>query len=184
MEEWKDVPGYEGLYQVSDQGRVRSFPRVVVEWDPRWGSQRERRIKGRTLTPFQSGKGYLQVALHRDGRGDRFYVHQLVLIAFIGPCPDGKECCHGNGNPADNRLENLRWGTKTENLMDAVRHGTFGLGEDHHKAKLTEEDVRSIRLLYKRRIPGHGAESVAKQFGVCPNNIRAIVQGKTWRHVK
>lgn len=107
MEIWKVIPGYEGRYEVSDQGRVKSYCR-----------NRE----GRLLKPGRMPGGHLSVAL---GRGDSQCVHKLVLLAFVGPAPDKHECCHNNGNPADNRLENLRWGTRRENILDAVRHGTW-----------------------------------------------------------
>ena len=107
METWKAIPGYEGLYEVSDQGRVRSFRRVA---------------NGQLLRPGRMPQGHLSVAL---GRGNSQCVHKLVLLAFVGPAPDKHECCHNNGNPADNRLENLRWGTRSENIKDAVRHGTW-----------------------------------------------------------
>jgi len=107
METWKVIPGYEGLYEVSDQGNVKTFRRGA---------------NGRLLKPGRMPRGHLSVAL---GRGNSQCVHKLVLLAFVGPAPDKHECCHNNGNPADNRLENLRWGTRSENIRDAVRHGTW-----------------------------------------------------------
>ena len=107
METWKVIPGYEGLYEVSDQGNVRTFRRGA---------------NGRLLKPGRMPQGHLSVAL---GRGNSQCVHKLVLLTFVGPAPDRHECCHNNGNPADNRLENLRWGTRSDNIRDAVRHGTW-----------------------------------------------------------
>lgn len=107
MENWKAIPGYEGQYEVSDQGNVRTFRRGA---------------NGRLLKPGRMPQGHLSVAL---GRRNSQCVHKLVLLAFVGPAPDRHECCHNNGNPADNRLENLRWGTRRENILDAVRHGTW-----------------------------------------------------------
>jgi hypothetical protein len=107
MEVWKLVPEYDGKYEISDQGRVRSFQR-----DP----------QGRILRPSRMPGGHLSVAL---GRGNSQCVHKLVLLAFVGVAPDKHECRHLNGDPADNRLENLCWGTRSENIKDAVRHGTW-----------------------------------------------------------
>ena len=107
QEVWKAIPGYEGQYEVSDQGNVRTFRRGA---------------NGRLMKPGRMPQGHLSVAL---GRKNSQCVHRLVLLTFVGPAPDKHECCHNNGNPADNRLENLRWGTRSENISDAVRHGTW-----------------------------------------------------------
>lgn len=106
VECWLPVPGFEDQYQVSDLGRVRSL---------RWATPR-------VLRPGPSNYGHLSVVL---GRGNTRMVHALVLLAFVGARPSGAECRHLDGNPANNRLDNLRWGTRTENILDAVRHGTW-----------------------------------------------------------
>lgn len=104
---WKAIPGYEGQYEVSDLGRVKSYRRYK---------------EGRILRPGRMPQGHLSVAL---GRRNSQCVHKLVLLAFVGPAPLNHECLHANGIPSDNRLENLRWGTRTENILDAVKHGTW-----------------------------------------------------------
>lgn len=111
MEIWKDIPGYEGRYQVSDAGRVRSVDRPVrvvchgVDTVPV--------AQGKVLRPGRNNSGHVTVAL---GRGNSRLVHQLVLEAFVGPCPNGCEVLHLNHQPADNRLSNLNYGTRSENL--------------------------------------------------------------------
>jgi hypothetical protein len=117
-ERWLPVVGYEGLYAVSDMGRVMSLPRIKS------GGRGRTRIRfGRVLRPLSRNKdGYLSVSLYRNGSQAHQYIHRLVLLAFIGPAPAGTECCHGNGNPADNRLSNLRWDTHAANAQDAIRH--------------------------------------------------------------
>ena len=119
QEVWKPVPGYEGLYEVSDQGRVRSLDRDITQ-KSRWGTWFTLRKKGKLLRPGRMPQGHQSVAL---GRRNSQCVHKLVLMAFVGPAPDRHECCHNNGDPSDNRLENLRWGTRRENILDAVKHG-------------------------------------------------------------
>lgn len=114
VERWLPIPGYEGSYEVSDRGRVRSLDRIVVRSDGR-----EIRCKGKVLSQGVHPKGYLGVRLC----GKTKKVHRLVLEAFVGPCPDGMECCHNNGIPGDNKLTNLRWGTRIENAADVRRHG-------------------------------------------------------------
>ena len=121
METWKAIPGYEGLYEVSDQGRVRSLDRYVECVGPIKGRYFSKK-KGRVLRPGPSNYGHLSVVL---GRNNTRMVHELVLRAFVGEPPEKHECCHNNGDPADNRLQNLRWGTRSENIFDAVRQGTW-----------------------------------------------------------
>lgn len=118
-ETWLPVVGYEGHYEVSDQGRVRSVDRV----DRRgWNRQGQLRRLSAHVTD-----GRPTVRLLKDGRGQTLYVHRLVLEAFVGQCPEGHECCHGNGDNQDNRLSNLRWDTRSANQFDAVKHGAHAL---------------------------------------------------------
>lgn len=102
---WKPVPGYEGLYEVSDDGQVRSLI-----------------SKGKILRP-STRNGYQRVGLSKEGKRTNFPVHRLVLLAFVGPAPEGAEACHWNDDPLENRLTNLRWGSKSENTLDKVRNG-------------------------------------------------------------
>ncbi|MDE2095631.1 MAG: HNH endonuclease [Patescibacteria group bacterium] len=106
---------------------------------------RNYRYRGKILVDRPSGK-YRQVCLV-DGSGNKKYslVHRLVLEAFIGPCPPGMECRHLNGNRSDNRLENLCWGTRIENVEDKRKHGTILRGEMNPNAKLTADTVIQIR---------------------------------------
>jgi hypothetical protein len=115
-EKWLPVAGYKGCYEVSDHGRVRSLDR-----DVRCTHNATRRIRGQLLTPRRGSHGYFAVSLSKH---DKRTVHTLVLEAFIGPCPPGMECCHGPAGPADNRLSNLSWGTRSKNMIDTLRDGT------------------------------------------------------------
>ncbi len=127
-EVWKDVPGYEGSYQVSSLGRVRSLDRLLsipgytASWKglpPHERCARIQPVKGKMLRPGRRSSGHVTVAL---GRGNSQQVHALVLLAFVGPRPEGQEVLHLNHDPTDNRLENLRYGTRSENLkMDYAR---------------------------------------------------------------
>jgi hypothetical protein len=124
-EHWLPVVGYEGLYAVSDWGRVRSFRR----------SGRGQLLKPHTIP----GAGYQRVTLSRPGepRRERKYatIHQLVMLTFVGPRPEGLEVCHWDGDPANNQLSNLRYGTRSANREDARRHGTLGGGPRLHLRK-------------------------------------------------
>lgn len=119
MEIWKDLPGQEGRYQVSNTGSVRSVPRTVRVVCH--GVDTVRIAKGKLLRPGRNKSGHVTVAI---GRGNSRQVHQLVLETFVGPRPAGCEVLHLNHKPADNRLENLRYGTRSENLRMDYAVGT------------------------------------------------------------
>ena len=119
---WKDIPGYEGSYQASTCGQIRSVTRDVVYAASRKARAYTKRVEGRVLRPGPSNFGHLSVVL---GRGKTRMVHELVLSTFAGLRPAKHECCHINGIPTDNRLENLRWGTRSDNIRDSVRHGNW-----------------------------------------------------------
>ena len=107
-------------------GRIRSVGRVIRRSDGGHGTTV--RLRGRVLRPAPDASGHLRVALcPGDGRQHTKKVHRLVLEAFVGPCPDGMECCHANGDPADNRLANLRWDTPASNTQDRIRHGVHNM---------------------------------------------------------
>ena len=120
--EWRRIPGWTDLYEVSDDGRVRSLDRRIVVPNP-YGVLAARTYAGRELKLFVTGKGYPSVKLSRPGqRPVTVYVHEAVTTAFLGPRPVSLETCHGNGVPSDNRLENLRYDTCRANALDAQRH--------------------------------------------------------------
>jgi hypothetical protein len=128
LETWLPVVGYEDRYEVSDQGRVASKP---YQASTRYGEPCWR--PARILASRKTKKGYVIVTLNRS-RGDSAQkrVHRLVLEAFVGPCPEGMECCHGPGGPSDNRLSNIRWDTRNENARDIVRHGNHWQANKTH----------------------------------------------------
>ncbi len=121
---WKPVVSYEGQYEVSDRGRVRSLDRVQTYTRTDQYSGRDliivRRHRGKMLRPGRMTGGHLSVAL---GKGNSVCVHVMVLEAFIGPCPSGHESLHRDDVPANNSLDNLRWGTRSDNMHDAIRNG-------------------------------------------------------------
>lgn len=118
-ERWLPVVGYEGRYEVSDLGRVRSLDRIIYMKD---GRQRPKR--GQLMRPLTSSRQpYLGIHLWRDGVSATVRIHNLVLEAFVGPRPDGTEACHGPVGPRDNSLPNLRWDSKVANAKDKMRDG-------------------------------------------------------------
>ena len=126
---WRALVGFEGYYEVSDQGQVRSLDRVITR-----STGAKQFYPGCVLTPTRQAYGYLSVQI----RGRRRYVHALVLEAFVGPCPPNAETLHKDGVPENNRLENLHYGTPSENAYDRVRHGTHAMvnrrlcPQEHH----------------------------------------------------
>ena len=118
-ERWLPIPDWEGYYEVSDLGRVRSIERLVSY---RGGTPR--RIKSRILRQHTDKFGRKEVTLSVDGRSSLRRVHRLVLAAFVGPPPPGTECCHNDGDPANNSLGNLRYDSHSANMLDKQRHGT------------------------------------------------------------
>lgn len=123
QEQWLPVVGYEGLYEVSDHGMVRSLDTVKVD-----SLGRTRRGTGKILSHDTKPNKYIYVNLKDKPRNRRAYVHHLVLEAFIGPRPEGHEACHNNGDRTDNRLANLRWDTVSENRLDIARMGRHNEG--------------------------------------------------------
>jgi len=162
---WKPVVGYEGYYEVSNKGRVK-----------RVGHRKHTRI-GRIIKPWLS-RGYCQVRLSRDGNLIARLAHQLVMEAFVGPRPEKHEVNHINGIKTDNIWpENLEYVTKSQNQLHASDLGLMHRGEDHHKAKLTEEQVKEI-------IVAEGSHSqIAIKYGISRAMISYIKRGKSWRHI-
>lgn len=120
MEMWRSVPGYEGTYEVSDHGNVRSITRQVP-----YGRYPGMTYKGRHLKNFMNKNGYFAVKLSFAGRTRTTYVHELVLLAFVGYRPPTKErgeIRHLDGDKTNNHISNLKYGTITENAADRIRH--------------------------------------------------------------
>lgn len=124
--------------------------------------------------------GYPIVTFWRRGKGFTRNVHRLVLETFVGPCPKGCETRHLNGNRTDNRLTNLRWGTRKENVADAIRHGTATIGAKNGRAKLRVSDIGWIAGMARL---GFEPEEIAPHFKVKPCTIRDVLRGKTYKEV-
>jgi hypothetical protein len=126
-------------------------------------------------------RGYKRVCLYDEGVQRICWVHRLVLEAFVGSRPTGMETRHLDGDRANNRLENLVWGTKAENEQDRKNHGHVLKGEKNGASKLTEDSVREIRRL---RATGKSSYAVAKIFGVSRTMVQLIVRGDKWGWLK
>jgi len=136
--------------------------------------------KAKRITPIVNKTGYHRVKISHDGHVASVFVHVLVLTTFVGPCPDGMECRHLDGIRANNRLDNLAWGTAKENSDDKALHGTGVKGEKHPRSKLTVDDILKIR---ERAAGGETHISIAKEFHVSYQTIGSIIARKAWKHV-
>lgn len=165
---WRPIPGTAGRYEASSLGRVRSND----FFDGR------RQVKGRVLRPATTASGHQQVML---GRGVNIHVHRCVAAAFIGPCPPLHEVLHLNHDPKDNKVENLKYGTRSENIkMDyavGVRRLPISFGQNHGLAKLSEAAVRFIRQ------SDLSLAELGRMFDVCYQIIGSVKTRKTWGHV-
>jgi hypothetical protein len=168
-EHWLPVVGYEGFYEVSDLGRVRSVPH-------RDGQGRFH--QGRIRRPQWSGQGkYQALFLSMNGVLKQRYVHALVLEAFVGPAPGGMECLHGDDDKTNNRLENLTWGTHAQNQKDASIRGRSAAGERNGGAVLTVELVREIRSALEAGVQGI---ALADYHGVSRATISRVKNHRLW----
>lgn len=166
-EVWRHIEGWSA-YAVSDLGRVRNL------------------LSGEDLTGTvirqKTGKiARIRVLLSLGGPRRQVSIHTLVLEAFAGPRPTSMEGCHGDGNPLNNRLKNLRWDTRKGNLADTVPHGTRLLGERCNGAKLTPRRVRRIRA---QRAAGRTLSYLAERNGVTPVQIWNVCNGVSWNHIR
>lgn len=167
IETWVAINGYEGLYEVSDQGHVRSLIAA-----PSSGRPAPRILAGRL-----GGKArYMRVTLCGPSGRRECYIHSLVLEAFVGSCPSGMECRHLDGNRMNNARTNLAWGTKQENIDDKKAHGTITAQGWNSQAKLTAGQVAEVRQLASHL--SHA--KIAERFGVSRSAISSILRGRTW----
>jgi NUMOD4 motif/HNH endonuclease len=182
MERWRPIRGFEGYYEVSDQGRVKSLSRMK---NGRPG-YRPYRIPERilVLVPIRTrldGKSRVVVSLHREDIKRWARVPHLVLEAFKGPRPSPKhESRHLNCDPSDNRAVNLEWGTQQENHADTLQLDHILRGERHPNAKLTTKQIKQIREL---RAAGVSGSVICTCFGITHNLVYLIAKRKAWAHV-
>lgn len=172
MERWQPVVGYEGVYEVSNLGRVRSLDRTV-----RRGAATYFRA-GVLLTPKRQTTGHLWVGLCSRGRKTAHRIHALVLAAFTGPRPKGMEIRHLDGDAKNNALTNLVYGTSSENKHDAYAHGALKSGEASHFARLSNAEVQSLRSLRGSL----SSRAAAERFGLNAGYVRAIWRGDARRY--
>jgi hypothetical protein len=178
QEEWRDVPGFEGFYMVSNFGNVKSLDRMVVgPW--RKGLQR---AKGRPMKLQKRKAGHLDVLIKKNGLQKRVWVHRLVATCFI-PNPENLPIVnHIDSNPANNHVLNLEWCTQKHNVRHCHASGRANTarGERSGASRLTERDILDIRAAYANGVTG---VSLAKKYGIHGNYIYDITSRKKWKHI-
>lgn len=159
-ETWKPIRQFPG-YFISDLGQVKG-PRKILK------------------PQLNTHKNVWHVSLHRGERQYTWPIHRLVLEAFVGPCLDGEEGCHNDGNRANNKLTNLRWDTHVNNEADKVLHGTVARGVSNGAAKVNEPIVLEI---LSRASTGEAHRAIARDLNIGRRTVSHIVSRKTWGHV-
>lgn len=173
--EYKEIPGFEG-YRVGDDGSVWSL------WKRGKGEAGSNWVIGNDWNLMKLGKdldGYPQVKFAGERKTKK--VHNLVLQIFVGKRPVGMQACHNNGNPSDNSIRNLRWDTPKNNQADRFIHMTDNLGSKNGRSKLTEDQVRQIKVKHKL---GQSGSSLSKEFNMHRSVICKICNGSLWGQIE
>lgn len=174
---WRAVVGYEGLYEVSSLGRIRSLDRKIQCLSGQ-GKLIEKALKGVIRKAAKEKNGYLKVTLGKKGVIKSHWVHILVARAFFGERPKDQEVCHRDGNSTNNAKANLRYGTRSSNQDDRVMHGTSNRGEQQGHSILTREKVEEI---FRLRAEGVKQKDIAALVGCSRQGVYAVTSGRTWR---
>lgn len=157
----KKIPGFNN-YIVDKEGKIYSL------------------ISNKIMTPMKNKSGHLYIIARVNKKGKKLFVHRAVLLAFRGEAPIGEETRHLDGNPNNNNISNLKWGTRLENMLDKKAHGNQSYGEKHPSAKLTEKNVIEIR----ERIKKETARSLGKTYGVSHTAIIRAAKHIKWKYLK
>lgn len=171
---WKDIPRYEGLYQASSLGNIRSLDRIITKKN-RWGGYTRELRKGRCLKPVKTNGDYIRVTLvDRNNSRKLIRVHCLIALTFIGNRPVNNVVRHLDGNPKNNNIYNLAYGTKRDNVIDMYRYGS-------KNGVLTIPQVLEIRELLRSKIETH---IIAETFSVSVSQIQAIKNNKCFQWLR
>jgi hypothetical protein len=175
----KDIKGFEGLYAITEDGRVWGYPnpkRKCGHWLV-WRGSGRKYLKSRK----DEKRDYKTIALKKDKKSYYFYIHRLVAETYIPNIENKPFVNHIDGNKTNNNVKNLEWCTHRENTKHAFENGLTTRGKLNSQTILTEENVRKIRKLYKFRSKKYNQKELGKMFGVCQGTISVIIQGKNWK---
>lgn len=173
-EEWKDIEGYEGLYQISNLGFVKTLERKK-----KVGHINTCIVPEKILNRNKSRKGYLQVTLSKNGKLDSYRISRLVAQHFIPNTENKPQVNHIDGNKDNNDITNLEWVTNDENISHAIKNGLYNsnIGENSHYAKLTRQQVEEIKQL---RNQGWKIKDLGNKYNITGTTISRITTGKNW----
>ncbi len=184
VEVWRNIADFVGFYQVSSYGRIKALARIIFK-----DNGRHVCLKTRIKKLAKGLHGHLSIALYKHSIVKTYYIHRLVLEAFVGSCPDGCEASHLDGNPKNNHHENLCWETHAENMQRTYEHGTSSKGrtipklqgENNGSSKFTDEQVLEMHRMY---LTGqHTLIEIAHKFGADMSYIADIVNGVVRKHL-
>ncbi len=166
---WRSILNFENLYEISNFGRIRRI-------------QPSRRLKAKRILKPIIQNGYAHITLCKDNKKIRKQIHRLVLEAFVSLCPKNMECNHKNGIKDDNRLDNLEWCTKSQNIFHMYNKLGIKLnqGVNNGMSKLKEKDIFKIRESYRL---GDTPQKISNKFGVSSKTIRNVINKQTWKHI-
>lgn len=170
---FKEVVGFEGLYEISENGTVKRLAGETVK-----DNGVAYPVTEKILKPFKTNKkGYLGVNLSKNRKAYLFRIHILVARAFLGECPKGYYVCHTDGDHTNNNIYNLRYDTQAQNRIDEFRNGG-----SYSKGGLIAREVYEIRQLYKNGT--YTQEELAQLYNTTPQNIKCIVMYKTFKFIR
>jgi hypothetical protein len=154
-----------------DAKQVANLPNTFITKDGKiWRNGKPKKV-------YVGMNGYKTCTFSINNKSNPKTVHRLLLETFVGPCPEKHEALHINGNRLDNRLENLRWGTRKENVADAIKHGTATIGTKNSQSKFNKENLNEI---IKMKSQGMTAQQIADRFNVSKTTVYRVYSGKTY----
>lgn len=165
---WKNILGFEGVYLISNFGRVK---RIL---------QKSGTQSNRILKDYDNGKGYRYITLRKDNTPSNHYVHILVAIAFLENPLNKSSVNHINGIKSDNVITNLEWVTNKENMIHASKMNLLRKGENNVLSKINNEDVLKIRSL---KNSGKALNKIGMMFGISASHVHRIMHKKLWKHI-
>lgn len=174
---WRSIPYCQG-YEASSLGRIRSINHFVFYK----GKYKIKKVfyKGKILKPWEHNL-YFYFGASIKGKKKRMQVNRAVCSTFHGNPPTKKhQAAHLDGNPSNNKKNNLRWVTCPENMSHKIVHGTMVFGEKHKNSKLKSNDIIMIRKKYHS---GYSVPIIAKKYKICKQNVYFIINGEAWKHI-
>ncbi len=182
-EVWKDIPNFEGYYQASTMGRIRSLDREIEKRDGRGGIDRYVRLGKIFNLKYKKNRRYTSVRLSKDGKTNSYAVHRIIAITFINNSENKPQANHINGIKSDNRVENLSWMTNSENVNHAIETGLNNSvrGESHGSCKFKNEDITNMRNMYKTG--NYTYKQIGLLFNATVARVSEIIRRKTWKHI-